>query len=220
MSRYTSHENSAIGRANEISPKDNAPATAAADKREPTIQRNMYNDGDLNGIWGKLDDIWRQVRSHPGDLPVDIMRILEAMQTQLRSDLPQVLAKLQKIDRVREGAPIDHPSPKVVLNNLESSGGVKTAPIDLSDIHAKLDSLLNLHEAIIDLKKRIEITTSPSVQADRDLHSAQALELSAQVACVYYMFIKHFLIIIKARRAAQLIQKPRSSASYSERATR
>lgn len=124
-----------------------------------------------------------------------IVQILEAMQSQLKSDLPEVVAKLREIERARKEPSIDHPGPEIVLHNLGPSDSARTTPPDLSDVHVKLDSLLNLHQAIVDLNSRAMITTSPSVQADRELRSAQALEFSAKVARIHQHFYWQSLIL-------------------------
>jgi hypothetical protein len=124
--------------------------------------------------------IRRQVNSSTGDPPVGIVQTLAEMRAQLKSDLPEMMARLQEIKATREAGDLMADSlPENAVDNIGRSIDIRTLPFDLSDILAKLDKLLSIHQA--DEDKHKQITTSPSTQAERELRSTQALELSTQV---------------------------------------
>jgi hypothetical protein len=141
----------------------------------PNQQVTIMGQDEWHCIQEKLDDIRRQVNSQSGGPPVGIVQTLEKMQIQLKSDLPKMMARLEEMKMSQD----DGSRPSSVLNNLGPSRDAIALPDNLSDVHAKLDSLLSIRQS--DECKHNQVTTSPSTRADRDLRSAQALEISAQV---------------------------------------
>jgi hypothetical protein len=147
--------------------------------RQGAIQEQATNEAELKDIQDKLDDIRHQVNSYSGIPPLGIVQMLEEMRARLKADLPEMMAKLREIKSSRGGDTTKDSSPSNVLHNIGPSSNAVTLPLDLSDVHAKLDNLLSMRQ--LDDDKQNQVTTSLAVQAERDLRSAQALELSAQV---------------------------------------
>jgi len=147
--------------------------------KEP-VPAGMANDTEFKDIQEKLYDIQRQMNSRTGDPPVGIVQTLAEMQAQLKYDLPEMIARLQEIKfSHKDGDLIKDSLPGNVINNIGRSSDVGTQPFDLSDVHVKLDNLLSIRQP--DEDKHNQIVVSPSTQAERELRSAQALALSAQV---------------------------------------
>ena len=147
--------------------------------RQGAIQEHATNEAELIYIQEKLDDIRHQVNSYSEIPPLKIVQILEEMRVRLKADLPEMMAKLDEIKGSRGGDTIGGSSPGNVLHNLGPSSNAAISPLDLSDIHTKLDNLLSVRQP--DEDKQNQVTTGLAAQAERDLRSAQAVELSAQV---------------------------------------
>jgi hypothetical protein len=135
------------------------------------------------------------------------VQTLAEMQTQLKSDLPEMMAKLQEIKAIREGSDLMADSlPGNAVNNNGRSIDIRTLPFDISDILAKLDKLLSIHQP--DEDKHKQITTSPSTQAERELRSTQALELSTQV-CTHAELLRAIYLTI-FQKVNELLSRARS----------
>ena len=106
-----------------------------------------------------------------------IVQRLEAMQTQLDNGLPGIVHKLQEITNLHLGDLTNE-----MRNLAPTSPNAMNAPAtaELATIHAKLDDLLALQKDLVEGAKS-GIAASPSLQAERDLLKAEALEQSAQV---------------------------------------
>jgi hypothetical protein len=165
------------------------------------------SNNEFKEIQDKLYDIRRQVNSKTEDPPVGIVQTLAEMQTQLKSDLPEMMAKLQEIKAIGERSDLIADSlPGNAINNNGRSIDIRTLPFDISDILAKLDKLLSIHQS--DEDKHKQITTSPSTQAERELRSTQVLELSAQVRTHAELLRAIYLTIFQ--KVKELLSRARS----------
>lgn len=175
--------------------------------------------GELKDIQDKLDDIRRQVNSQFTNPRIGIVQTLAEMQAQLKSDLPEMVARLKEIIVSREdGDLIKDSNPGNILSNVGASNDAAASPLDLSDVHAKLDNLLSMRK--LDEDVRGKIVNSSSMQAERDLRSAQALELSNQVRIFLYIGAGHQSKCNPTdKRAPRSDEKRRRSSSSSNRAT-
>ncbi|KAH7927160.1 hypothetical protein BV22DRAFT_1007527, partial [Leucogyrophana mollusca] len=106
-------------------------------------------------ILSRLDDIRKQTTSDKGPLQLNsIAETLGLVQTQLKSDIPEMLAKLDVIQKsgiLTASEPGDSTTQPLSLNNLQPSrpiapGQGQSSPTDLSDIYAKLEELAAIYK--------------------------------------------------------------------------
>lgn len=173
--------------------------------KEAVPTENASNN-EFKEIQDKLYDIRRQVNSKTGDPPVGIVQTLAEMRAQLKSDLPEMMTRLQEIKAIHEGGDLMVNSLPGNVNNIGRPIDIRTLPFDLSEILAKLDKLLSMRQA--DEDKHKQITTSPSTQAERELRSTQALELSAQVRTHAELLWAIYLTIFQ--KVNELLSRTRS----------
>ncbi|KAF7980746.1 hypothetical protein HWV62_36773 [Athelia sp. TMB] len=124
-----------------------------------------------------LGDIHCLLDSKPGAVKEGIVQRLEAMKTQLDNGLPGIMHKLQEITNAHQDD-----LTKEIRSVAPTSPSATNAPAtaELATIQAKLDDLLGLQKDLVE-GARSGIAASPSLQAERDVLKAQALEQTAQL---------------------------------------
>ncbi|KAG0707341.1 hypothetical protein DFH29DRAFT_796875 [Suillus ampliporus] len=136
-------------------PSELAPLLADTTKQSSTEAKEVILS-TVNALVARVEEIQQQSSSSTVQLQVNsIMKILDVMQTQLKSSLPRVLEKLDAIhDNQEREMPTLCPS-ITTMNNLRPPFSGLTSPtegstpypsVDLSDIYAKLDELAALYK--------------------------------------------------------------------------
>jgi hypothetical protein len=135
-------------------PSDLAPLLADTTRRSSTEAQEAISSM-IQALAARVGEIQQQDSSSTVQLQGNsIMKILDVMQTQLKSSLPRVLEKLDAIHDNQERE-MSTSRASITMNNLGHSLSTATPPteglipclnVDLSDIYTKLDELASLYK--------------------------------------------------------------------------
>ncbi|KAG1732227.1 uncharacterized protein EDB91DRAFT_1302770 [Suillus paluster] len=138
-------------------PSELAPLMADTIKQSSTEAKEAILS-TVKALAARVEDIHQQSSSSTVQLQVNsIMKILDVMQTQLKSNLPRVLDKLDVIhhNQEREMSMSTSRTSMTAMNNLRPPFSGMTSPteslapfpnVDLSDVYVKLDELTSLYK--------------------------------------------------------------------------
>jgi ElaB/YqjD/DUF883 family membrane-anchored ribosome-binding protein len=134
-------------------PSELAPLLADTTRQSSTEAKEAISS-TIQALAARVGEIQQQGSSSTVQLQGNsIMKILDVMQTQLKSSLPRVLEKLDAIHDNQERE-ISTSRASITMNNLGHSstatppteGSTPILNVDLSDIYAKLDELASLYK--------------------------------------------------------------------------
>ncbi|KAG2750233.1 hypothetical protein P692DRAFT_20729779 [Suillus brevipes Sb2] len=134
-------------------PSELAPLLADTTRQSSTEAKEAISS-TIQALAARVGEIQQQGSSSTVQLQGNsIMKILDVMQTQLKSSLPRVLEKLDAIHDNQERE-ISTSRASITMNNLGHSstatppteGSTPSLNVDLSDIYAKLDELASLYK--------------------------------------------------------------------------